>query len=245
MNHSIHSRRLALVVLSIAALCCTAGAQADDFIVYSPYVTQGQSEVEFRSAYQQDNDPALSGTFDYELSISHAFTDWWQPEIYLGKFERTPETGNHLIGYELENFFQFTPQGEYWADAGMVLSYEHADLPGDVSSLEFGPLLEKRSGRFNQRLNLIWEKEFGAGAGGKYEFRAAYSLSYRINSAFAPGLETYLRPSDKSYSIGPVLNGELASANGNELEYRFGVVFGLNPDAPNAVWLAQLEYEFN
>jgi hypothetical protein len=241
---NLHPRRLGFIVLCISGMSIATAARADDFIVYSPYVVQGQSEVELRSAYQHDSDPAVNSTLDYEFSLSHAFTDWWRPEVYLGKFERAPGAGNHLLGYELENFFQLSTQGEYWADAGFVLSYDHKGQPGVQTTLEFGPLFEKRNGRFDQRLNLIWEKELGSGAGRRFALRAAYSLSYRLDGAFAPGFETYLRPADNSYSIGPVLNGELLSGTGSELEYRLGVVFGVNPGAPNAVWVAQLEYEF-
>jgi hypothetical protein len=235
---------IALTLLALNGLVSAPARADDDFIVYSPYVVKDQSEVELRGIQFRDSDPTFNTTLDYELSVSHAFNDWWRPEVYLGAFERTPADGNHLLGYEFENTFQLTDPGEYWLDAGFLASYEHRGRPGDVSRLEFGPLLEKRSDRFDQRLNLIWEKQLGSGADGKYEFRSSYALSYKIESAFAPGFEVYLRPADNSYSIGPVINGEIASAQGNEFEYRFGVVFGVNPGAPNQVFMAQLEYEF-
>lgn len=231
----------ALLALSGAALAARAD---DDFIVYSPYVVQGQSELEFRGVKFRDTDPAQNQTLDYEFSVSHAFVDWWRPEIYLAKFERTPADGNHLLGYELENFLQFTAPGEQWVDSGFLLSYDHRGQPGDVSRLEFGPLFERRDGRVDQRLNFVWEKQLGGGAERQYEFRTSYSFSYKIESAFAPGFEVYLRPADNSYSIGPVVNGEIATGAGNEFEYRFGMVFGVNPGAPNQVFMAQLEYEF-
>lgn len=235
----------ALALAALLAGLVSAPAQADDdFIVYSPQVTLGQSELELRSVQSRDPDPALNSVLDYELSVSHGFTDWWKSEIYLAEFERTPADGNHLLGYEFENTFQLTDPGEYWLDAGFLASYEHRGQPGDVSRVEFGPLLERRDGRFDQRMNLVWEKQVGGGADGKYEFRTSYALSYTVEPAFAPGIEVYIRPSDNSYSIGPVINGEIATAHGNEFEYRFGVVFGVNPGAPDQVFMAQLEYEF-
>ena len=235
---------MALILVALSGLASLQARADDDFIVYSPYVVQDQFEVELRGVQFRDSDSALNTTRDYELSVSHAFTGWWRPEVYLGAFERTPADGNHLLGYEFENTFQFTDPGEYWLDLGFLGSYEHRGRPGDVSKVEFGPLLQKRSGRFDQRLNFIWEKQLGSGAESKYEFRTSYAINYKIESAFAPGLEVYLRPADNSYSVGPVINGEIASTQGNEFEYRFGVVFGVNPGAPNQVFMAQLEYEF-
>src|SRR6185312_14911542 len=102
-------KRLILTsLLACAALSGTARA-SDDFIVYSPYVTDGQSEVEFRGHQQYDgSDPSLDGERAYVVSLAHAFTSWWQPEIYLGRYERDPGTANTFEGYEFENIFQLT-----------------------------------------------------------------------------------------------------------------------------------------
>lgn len=237
-------RRLAAALLACALLLVSGASYADDFIVYSPYVTKGQNELEIRGIQQRDGNPALDGARSYEVSIAHAVTGWWRPEIYLGEYQRTPGSGQRLVGNEFENVFQLTPQGEYWADLGLLLSYGYSREPGVASTIEFGPLLEKQSGRIDQRLNLIWEKQVGGGADNKYALRTAYSLAYRVTRAFAPGFEAYLRPADNAYQAGPIVRGELVTAPGSELEYRFGVVFGLNAAAPQQTFMAQLEYEF-
>ncbi len=234
----------AALLAGLLALATPGPSRADDFVVYSPYVTQGQTEFEIRGAQQYDSDPAVSGTRSVEISVAHAFTDWWRPEVYLGEYKRVPGQGGQWIGNEFENVFQLAPEGKYWADPGFVLSYEQKRQPGVPSALEFGPLFERQSGRINQRLNLIWEKEVGAGASGKFAGRAAYAFAYNISRAVAPGFELYLRPSDNSYQIGPILRGELASSHGTELEYRIGMVFGLNAAAPDQTFLAHIEYEF-
>src|SRR5690242_8670487 len=109
-------------MLVAAALLGSAAHASDDFIVYSPYVTEGQSEVEFRGHQQYDGDPALDGERAYVLSLAHAFTRWWQPEVYLGRYEREPGSANTLEGYEFENIFQLSEQGKYWADLGFLAS---------------------------------------------------------------------------------------------------------------------------
>ena len=245
-NFKPNARSLVFLLLGMAATTFSLAARADDdFVVYSPYVTEGQSEVEFRAHQQFDADPDLRNERAYVISLAHAFTDWWHTEVYVGSFEREPGGPNTLEGYEFENIFQITDQGHYWADFGFLGSYEYSKLPDKPGVLEFGPLFEKHSGRIDQRLNLIWEKELGGGADHHYEFRTSYAVTYSFNPMFAPGLEAYYRPDDESHQVGPALYGELASSHGNEFEYSVAYLFGLNKGAPNRTLSVRLEYEFN
>jgi hypothetical protein len=236
--------------LAIAALLClgTNNVNADnDFIVYSPYVVQGQKEVEIYGFDSQDSRSSLNGASGYNISVAHSVTRWWKPELYVGEFNRDPGGTTHPTGYEFENTFQLADKGEYWADPGFLASYAYNRQPGVTSVAEFGPLFEKLSGHIDQRLNLIWEKQIGGGASGAYQFRSAYSISYRINTGkatYSPGIEAYYRPNDIARQAGPVISGEFRTSTGSELEYGFGVVFGLNTGAPDKTLLARLEYEF-
>lgn len=220
------------------------GEYINDYIVYSPYVVQGQSEIELRTSMYRDSSVVLNHMNGQVLSVAHSFTSWWKTELYLGEYLQIPREPSNLVAYEFENTFQLAPQGEYWADPGFLLSYEFSTHLGQANALEFGPLLEKHSGRFDQRLNLIWEREIGTGATRGYAFRSAYSLSYRVTPLFAPGLEAYARPTANTYQLGPVVYGEYVSGTGNELEYSAGVVFGMNAHAPDMTFMLRLEYEF-
>lgn len=241
-------RRKLVPLLTLGALALTLAAQTaradDDFVVYAPYVTQGQSEVEIRGHQVSDSNPTLQGERAYEISLAHSFTSWWHPEVYVGAYERTPGQATRLDGYEFENTFQLSDPGEFWADLGFIASYEYKAQPGVTSRLELGPLFEKRSGRVDQRLNLIWEKELGSGATGRYEFRATYAATYAVQSWLAPGIEAYYRPTDASRQLGPALYGEIPTSVGNELEYSAALVFGTNSGAPNRTLILRLEYEF-
>jgi hypothetical protein len=226
------------------ALSPPAALRADDFIVYAPYVIESQNEVELRGYAYGDARPDLKGSAA-ELSVSHGVNSWWKPELYLVEYQQSPGSRAALQGYEFENTFQLTAQGQYWADVGFLASFEHNTAANTPNAVEFGPLLEKTSGRFAHVVNLIWEKQVGAGAGGNYEFRYSYSGTYSVSQAFRPGLEAYGRRADHAYQAGPIAAGEwhLPGTSGN-LEYRVGVVLGLNFDAPRQTWLARFEYEF-
>lgn len=238
-------RRNRVIALSATLLLGAGRSHADDFIVYSPYVTATQSEIELRGYRVGDSRPDLAGASAAELSISHAFTGWWKPELYLAEYQKAPGARGRLIGYEFENTFQLTPPGEYWADFGFLASYERETLAHTPDAVEFGPLIEKSIGRFAHIVNFIWEKQIGPGASGKYEFRYSYQGTYALTAAFRPGIEFYGRPSDHAYQAGPIMTGELhLPGTASELEYRVGVVLGVNAAAPQRTWLAQMEYEF-
>jgi hypothetical protein len=232
------------LMLGMASLTGSPRARADDFIVYSPHVIATQTEIELRGYSFGDNRSDVDGQRAAELSVAHAFTGWWKPELYLAEYEREPGAGGGLVGYEFENTFQLTEPGRYWADVGLLASYGHPK-DGGPGELEFGPLIEKTVGRFDQRVNLIWEKKIGAGASPKTEFRYSYAGTYAVASGFRPGIEAYGRPDDHAYQAGPVVTGEwhLPGTQGN-LEYRVGMLLGINAAAPRHTWLAQLEYEF-
>jgi hypothetical protein len=222
-----------------------AGARADDFIVYSPHVNQSQSEIELRGFYTGDGRAGVGGQAASELSLAHAFTGWWKPEVYVAEYENNPGENAGLVGYEFENTFQFTQPGKYWADVGFLASLELPSVEGESDRLEFGPLLEKTYGRFDHRVNLIWEKEIGAGAGRSYEFRYSYSGTYAVSGPFQPGVEFYGRPADGAYQIGPIVHGEWHVPDTTaDIEYRFGLLQGINAGAPRHTWVAQMEYEF-
>jgi hypothetical protein len=242
---ALRNPRAAALITGLSLLGLIRPARADDFIVYSPYVTAAQTEVELRGFRVTDGRQDLGGTSAAELSVAHSFTGWWKAEVYLAEYLQVPGTPSGFQGYEFENTFQLTPAGEYWADLGFLASYERNTTAGTPDAVEFGPLIEKTLGRFAHTVNLIWEKEVGSGAGGRYEFRYSYSSTYAVSQAFRPGLEAYGRPADRAYQLGPIVAGEFyLPGTTSDIEYRLGVVFGLNPAAPRQTWLAQLEYEF-
>lgn len=241
---NLPAARFAAALLAVSSATIPSFAQAGDFIVYSPYVTQGRSELEFRGSGFSDDDPALNGSRSYAFSLAYGVTNWWKPELYFAEYEREPGGTTKLSGYEFENTFQLASQGKYWADPGFLFSYEHVKATGEPNVAEFGPLFEKRNHRFDQRLNFIWEKQVGGDASDEYEFRAAYALAYRVSTAFQPGLEAYYRPNDHASHFGPVINGEVYSSRGKELGYSAGVLYGLTAESPNLTFVARLEYEF-
>ena len=236
---------LSLTFVAGAAVLGGAAHADDDIIVYSPYVTEGQSEVELRTHQQFDPSADLGSERAYRFALAHSFTSWWHAEVYLGSYEREPGGPNFLQGYEFESIFQLTDQGRYWADLGFIASYGINQPSGGNNVVEFGPLFEKHDGPIGQRLNFVWAKQVGIGADRQYEFRASYGASYQIDSRLEPGFEAYYRPGDDARQLGPALDGEIATSGGNEFEYHLAYLFGLNRGAPAGTLALRLEFEFN
>jgi hypothetical protein len=239
------------LLITCALLAAPPAARADegpvdfvnDFVIYSPTVVQGQSEVELRAAQYRDSSLVLDTARGHAFSIAHSFTDWWKAEVYLGQYIRAPRQPTTLDSYEFENTFQLAPTGEYWADPGFLVSYEYTPHNGQANEVEFGPLFQKQTGRVMQRLNLLWGKEVGTGAERQYEFRSAYSVSYSWRRGFAPGIEVFAHPANDAYMAGPVFYGEQIVGT-SELEYSAGMVFGLGRKSPDTTLMLRLEYEF-
>ncbi len=236
--------RIVIYTAMLNSVLTAHAAYANDFNVYSPYVIQGSSEIEYSGYSTQDAASSLDGARAYDFSVAYGVSRWWKAEIYFAQYSRDPGDKTRLTGSEFENFFQLAPMGEYWMDPGFLISYGHIKASSQSDTVEFGPLFAKRIGRVNQRLNLIWEKEIGAAASGKYEFRSAYSISYKFAPAFRPGVEAYYRPNDSASQLGPVISGEFYSKAGRELEYRIGLLFGANSTAPDRTIVTALEFEF-
>ena len=236
--------RIVIHAVMLISAAVASPVYAHDFNVYSPYVIQGNSEIEYSGYSAEDTAPSLDGARAYDFSVAYGVSSWWKAEVYFAQYSREPGGKTNLTGSEFENIFQLAAMGEYWFDPGFLVSYGHMKVSGLPDTLEFGPIFAKRIGRVNQRLNLIWEMEVGAGASGKYEFRSAYSINYRQVAAFQPGMEAYYRPNDSASQLGPVIRGEFYTSSGRELEYRIGLIFGVNSTAPDRTMVTELEYEF-
>ena len=207
-------------------------AAGDDYIVYSPRVTQGEYEVEMRGFNTRDADPALDRTGIFGVALAYSPLSWWKTELYTGPVNYGPVTGTHVGGVEWENFFQFTKTNEYWADVGMLVAYVR-NTPNQISnSVEVGPLIEKETETTHQKLNLIWEKVVGVDLVGKFNFRATYMAGYKVEDAFVPGIEAYYRPADNSNQLGPGFSGEFHVGHEKTLEYSTAYLYGMNQGAP-------------
>ena len=218
---------------------------ADDYVIYSPRVTQGETEVELRGFNTRDANPDINQTGMFGAAIAYSPTSWWKTELYNGPFVYGPAiAGTNYSGWEWENFFQLAPHGTYWADIGFLAAYVRNNQAGISNSLELGPLLEKETEETLQRLNLIWEKQVGVDLVGKFNFRATYMAGYKLEDAFVPGIEAYYRPADNAHQLGPGFSGEIHVGHEKNLEYSSALLYGLNQGAPARTFVFRVSSVF-
>lgn len=209
---------------------------ADVDKVYDPYVHKGELEVETRGVHQFDNE----NKHKVKFGVGYGFTDRWFVEGY-GIFEQ--ETGSHLKleEVELENKFQLTEQGEYWADFGALVEVEKK-LGHDKWELKAGPLLEKQIRRWVVTGNLFLEKQFGSErTTSSVQVLGAARLKYRLSPSLEPALEYYA--DQDTQSLGPVLSGGWHWGR-SPVHWEAGVLAGLTGGSSDISVRWLLEFEF-
>ncbi len=239
----------ALAVFAVIGTVCVlipSSAHATK-TVYSPYVEEGELELEWKGGYTIDDDSDTDGAWKQKLAIGYGFTPFWFSEIY-GEVEKEGESGADpdFTALEWENRFQITQPGEYFVDVGALAALER-NTAGGADKGEVGLLLAKDTGAFSHTANVIAEREFGEESSDDTEVEFAWNSRYRFNPAFEPGVELYSgfgslsdgsSFDEDSHQIGLVAQGKIGA-----VKYNAGYLFGLSDSAPDGQVKAILEYE--
>ncbi len=240
------------VAMLVAAWALASPARADEYKIYSPLVVKGENEFEFRAYDAQDSSPQLNGDQQYRVSYERGVTNNWVTEIYA--VMANPPGGNfHTHNIELENRFQLTPMGKYWATLGLYQALEiptHAGIPYD---LELMPLIQVQSGRRLAIANLDFERSFGTNRERGTIFSYRLLLEYKLYQAFSPALEFHGEPGplgsfhpleDQDHEIGPAIYGVSYFRNYQTINYSTALLFGATPASPDVRIVFRFAYEF-
>lgn len=243
---SVCSLLVASAALFLVSPANAAGptGPGDDYVIYSPKVTQGQTEVEFRGFNARDANATIDRTGVFGVALAYSPTAWWKTELYSGPNNYSPALGTHLGGVEWENFFNVGSQEEYGADLGFMANYARYNASIYSNAVEIGPMVQRETESTQQRMNLIWQKTVGVDLVGKFDFRASYTAGYIVNDAFVPGFEAYYRPADNSNQLGPGFSGEYHLSHTQTLEYSTALLYGLNNGAPAHVFVLRVSSVF-
>lgn len=239
------------VVLGLGLYVASPALRAEDK-VYSPYVEQGEVELEFRGHTTFDSDPDKNDQQAYKLEAGYGVTAHWFTAIG-SEIENDANNGLQYESTFWENIIQFGEQGEYWVDSGLYVEYHLAKQAGTPDELETKLLLEKASGNFVNTANLALVWEYGSNASSATNFEFAWKTTYFISARVRPGFEAYAEvgelghpwPADQQDNrIGPVVCGDLERTSHGKLKYEVGYLFGVSDAAPNGTLKFELEYEF-
>jgi hypothetical protein len=236
-------------ILAAAALAAAAPAHAApglDEIVYGATVEPG--ETEFEARYGRLTGDAADGEDALVLEASHGFSSHFYGAA-LAIFEREPGDQRRLAAVALE---AIAPLGRIEALGLDTALYVEIEAPlHDAAKLETKLLLEKRSGAFDSRLNLIAEKALDGGS--PVEFRYAASADFGVADDIRIGAEAFgeLGTSDHlttrgEHYLGPSISAELEHVGSAEVELRAGYLFALGHarDITDGQLRFGLAYEF-
>lgn len=244
-----------LAGLTALGLLLPAAARAD-FEVRSPIVEEGEWEWEQNGDVTFDRDPDKGGEFSLTNELGHSVTSWWEPELEL-ETDRPAMPGGRMqfTSLTLENTFELTDQGKYWADLGWYTEVSKSLQLGSPSDVEFGPLVQKEWGPWLHTANLFLTREVGPSQDtNAYVAGYAWQSLWRISEAFNPGFEIYGDPGpvqavspfrDEDTRAGPVITGGVDLGNFGEIKYEAGYLQGLTPATPHSTLRWRVEWEMN
>lgn len=236
----------AIVTLALCASMPSEGVAGSK--VYSPYVEKGELELEWKGAYNVDDDNAIDGAMKNKFAIGYAFTDYWYTEV-IGELEKDGASGadQEWTALEWENRFQLTQAGEYFVDMGAYAAYEVSLESHHADKAEMGLLLAKDTGLFTHYANIFLEKEVGGNTQNDTEAAFAWSTRYRYKEWLEPGFEVHSEfgelnkhhsYDEQEHLVGPVIYGKVG-----HFKYDVGYLFGASDAASDGQLKWVLEYE--
>jgi high-affinity iron transporter len=242
--------------VGFTALATVTGAHAD-FKVRSPIVEYREFEFEHNGVTTFDKKKSgLSNNQSYTNEIGYGITPFWQIELE-GETEAPSGTNLRYSATTVENTFQLTPQGEYWADLGFFAEYSHSASRIVPNSTKFGPIVQKEApGFWNSQslhtLNLFVAKDLGHNRSDDTGFSAAWQSRLRLDPLFEPGIEFYADVTDiekpgkfaeQQHRIGPMFAGLYSLAPYGKVKYELGYLFGMTRATENGAVRWRFEYE--
>jgi hypothetical protein len=237
MNRVLDTR----VVLALALTGLPAAAVADGIIVdrvYDPYVHPLETELEWRSILQSDDN--TNDLSKHLLGFGRTLSERWAAELYvIGTQEG--DSSVDINAYELEFKWQLTEQGEYAFDWGALFELERESDEGIWEAA--AALLSARDfGRFTAVANLALVYEWGSGIDNEFETRFHLQTRYRYREAFEPAMELHV--GQDTSVLGPAITGLYRLSPGKKLRWDAGIFFPLSERSPDQVVKLNVEFEF-
>ena len=237
-----------------------AYSQAGIFEVIHPDVAEGEVEFEVLNGVSLDSIEDGEERSVHEIAIGYGITDYW-------KFTAAVEIANpqgespEVEAFEFENLLLLTKgthhddddKGEDDHHDFTLGLYTALEVPteGGISEggLEIGPVFEAELGKFEFVGNVFAEIPFADGEDAGLAY--ASQLVLPVNESFGIGVENFGEfeglfgdRGDDIHFAGPALYWETELSNGNVIEPRVAVLFGLNDETPDATLSFNIEYKF-
>lgn len=206
--------------------------------VYHPYVEINTWEFETRAISPLTSE--LSTNFSiYRFGLGRDILDNLFVEFYIIG-NKNHSDAIDIIAYEIEALYQWTEQGEYWLDAGLLFEIEQTSEESEWEG-NIALLLEKEIGRWSVSLNMHQQYVFIDDEKSEWQNKQAFQYRYRYSSGFEPGLEIYT-DREETY-LGFVALGNIKQGLTN-IGWEFGILSALSGDEGETILRLLLDIEF-
>ena len=218
--------------------------------VYTPAVTYGEKEVDFKAGTAtKSGTPRESAA---SIGFGYGATQWWFTEVYL-KYKQELNESAKFDAIEWENKFQLTETGKYPVDVGLLLEIERPTNHAEGWEVKWGPLLQTEFGKVQLNANLLFQRSFLTEESSATVFLYQWQLKYRWLPQFEFGLQGFgetgkwndWAPKDEqSHRVGPAVFGKLPLGGRQAIKYNAAWLVGTSKAAPDHTLRMQVEYEF-
>ena len=256
MRWSGGAARRRLLATSTAALLLVGlisvpqSARAD-YRIDQPYAEEGEYEVEYEGFVARDKQHDRDNQQGHLVSLGYGVNEFWHVEVG-GNLVRDPGAGpSRFAGSDIENIFQLTEAGEYWADWGLLAKYAWASARGEADQVEVEPILRKDFGRAFVLANLAVAYDVGRHANGSPDLSYGVEGAWRIDNRISPAIEMFgdlgrvnrMGTFDQQdHRLGPGLVGQFFLGPG-KVKYDVGYLFGVSGGAADGTVKLDAEYE--
>jgi len=220
--------------------------------VYSPSVKYGEGELGVN--YGASSPVAGKRAQVTSLSVGYGVTEYWFTDVYL-KQSRSGMQNTTLV--EWENKFQFTEQGDYPLDMGLVTEIEIPVSGNAPKEIRIGPLFQKDIGKTRLNGNVLFERAFGIADEDGVPFSTnlgyQWQIKYRWQETLEFGMQglgqvgtwnNWSTQAAQNHRVGPVVSGEFAMGDHQAIKYNAAWLVGVSAAAPNHTFRMSVEYEF-
>ena len=218
--------------------------------VYTPAVTYGEKEIDFKmgSASKRDTPEEAAAS----LGFGYGVTQWWFTEMYV-KYKRELNENTKYDAIEWENKFQLTETGKYPVDVGFLVEIERPTNHDEGWEVKWGPLFQTEFGKVQLNANLLFQRSYHAAEPSNMQFLYQWQAKYRWKPGFEFGLQGFgdmgtvdnWSPQDEqSHRAGPAVFGKLPLGGRKAIKYNAAWLMGASKAAPDNTLRLQVEYEF-
>ena len=254
MHNAIQAWAAPVLCLAICLGFTTAvraGPLGSADYVYTPAVTEGEKEIDFKIGTAKARDGTRTSATT--LGLGYGVNSFWFTEVYFKAKRETPDSLRY-DALEWENKFQLTETGKYPVDVGFIVEIERPKDRSEGYELRFGPLFQTElTQSVVANLNILFGKNYRTTTPAPMELGYQWQLKYRWMPQFEVGAQGFGRlgpvrnwlPGDQQeHKLGPAVFGKIRLEGRRAIYYNAAWLVGANSNTARNTFRLQAEYEF-